>query len=55
MGGGSGGYSAGKKEVIDVLRQKGRPYLFSNSVAPPIVGASREVFKMLDEDCKLLE
>ena len=39
LGGASGGYTAGPKEVIDVLRNKGRPYLFSNSIAPPIVGA----------------
>ena len=49
LGGGSGGYTAASKEVVEILRQKGRPYLFSNSIAPPIVGASLEVFKMLDE------
>jgi glycine C-acetyltransferase len=49
LGGGTGGYTASKKEVVDILRQKGRPYLFSNSIAPPVVGASLEVFKMLDE------
>mmetsp|Transcript_48274 Transcript_48274/g.35450 ORF Transcript_48274/g.35450 Transcript_48274/m.35450 type:complete len:301 (+) Transcript_48274:301-1203(+) len=55
LGGGTGGYSAGKKEVIDMLRQRGRPYLFSNSIAPPVVGASLEVFKMLNEDTSLLD
>lgn len=47
LGGASGGYTAGPREVIDVLRNKGRPYLFSNSIAPPIVGATIEVLKML--------
>ena len=49
LGGGTGGYSAASKEVVDILRQRGRPYLFSNSIAPPVVGASLEVFDMLDE------
>lgn len=49
LGGASGGYTAGPKEVIEVLRNKGRPYLFSNSIAPPIVGATIEVLKMLEE------
>jgi glycine C-acetyltransferase len=49
LGGGTGGYSAASKEVVDILRQKGRPYLFSNSIAPPVVGASLEVFDMIDE------
>jgi glycine C-acetyltransferase len=47
LGGGTGGYTTGKKYVIDVLRQKARPYLFSNSVAPSVVGASLEVFSLL--------
>lgn len=49
LGGGTGGYSAASKEVVDILRQRGRPYLFSNSIAPPVVGASLEVFNMLDQ------
>ena len=49
LGGGTGGYSAASKEVVEILRQKGRPYLFSNSIAPPVVGASLQVFDMLDE------
>ncbi|GGA90793.1 2-amino-3-ketobutyrate coenzyme A ligase [Neiella marina] len=47
MGGASGGYTAGKKEVIDWLRQRSRPYLFSNSLAPAIVSASRHTLKLL--------
>ncbi len=53
LGGASGGYTAGPKDVIDVLRNKGRPYLFSNSIAPPIVGATLEVLKMLSESNEL--
>ncbi|ELV8625338.1 glycine C-acetyltransferase [Vibrio cidicii] len=49
MGGASGGYTAGKKEVIDWLRQRSRPYLFSNSVAPAIVAASIRVLDLLQE------
>ena len=47
MGGASGGYTSGKKEVVEWLRQRSRPYLFSNSVAPPIVAASLKVFEMM--------
>ncbi|MDX1267098.1 MAG: aminotransferase class I/II-fold pyridoxal phosphate-dependent enzyme, partial [Oceanisphaera sp.] len=47
LGGASGGYTSGKKEVIDWLRQRSRPYLFSNSVAPAIVAASIKVLEML--------
>jgi glycine C-acetyltransferase len=47
LGGASGGYTSGKKEVITWLRQRSRPYLFSNSVAPPIVAASLKVFEMM--------
>ena len=54
LGGGTGGYTTGSKEVIDVLRQKGRPYLFSNSVAPAVIGASLEVFDMLKENQDLI-
>ena len=53
MGGASGGYTSGKKEVIDWLRQRSRPYLFSNSVAPAIVSASIEVLDLLSESTNL--
>lgn len=49
FGGAMGGFTTGPKEIIDMLRQRSRPYLFSNSVAPSIVGASLEMFKMLGE------
>lgn len=49
FGGAVGGFTTGRKEIIDMLRQRSRPYLFSNSVAPSIVGASIEMFKMLKE------
>ena len=49
LGGASGGYTAARQEIVDLLRQRSRPYLFSNSVAPAVVGASIEVFKMLKE------
>ena len=49
FGGAMGGFTTGKKEIIDMLRQRSRPYLFSNSVAPAIVGAALETFKILDE------
>lgn len=49
LGGASGGYTSGKKEVVEWLRQRSRPYLFSNSVAPPIVSASIKVFEMMKE------
>ena len=48
MGGASGGFLSGPKEVVDMLRNKARTYLFSNSVAPCIVGAAIEAYKMLD-------
>ncbi|OLQ74525.1 glycine C-acetyltransferase [Photobacterium proteolyticum] len=53
MGGASGGYTSGKKEVIDWLRQRSRPYLFSNSVAPAIVSASIRVLDLLEESGSL--
>lgn len=53
LGGAMGGYTTGRKEIIDMLRQRSRPYLFSNSLAPSIVGASLEVFKMLTETTAL--
>ncbi len=49
LGGGLGGFTTSKKEVIDLLRQRSRPYLFSNTLSPAIIGASLEVFKMLTE------
>ena len=49
FGGAMGGFTTGRKEIIEMLRQRSRPYLFSNSVAPSIVGASIEMFKMLGE------
>lgn len=53
FGGAMGGFTTGPKEVIDMLRQRSRPYLFSNSVAPAIVGASLEMFKILGESNEL--
>ncbi len=47
LGGASGGYTSGRKEIIDLLRQRSRPYLFSNSVAPAVVGASLKVLDIL--------
>ncbi len=53
LGGAMGGFTTGRKEIIEMLRQRSRPYLFSNSLAPNIVGASLEVFKMLSESTEL--
>lgn len=53
LGGASGGFTSGRKEIIDLLRQRSRPYLFSNTLAPAIVGASIEVFNMLSETTAL--
>ncbi|MDA0843974.1 MAG: glycine C-acetyltransferase [Bacteroidetes bacterium] len=53
LGGAMGGYTTGKKEVIELLRQRSRPYLFSNSLAPAIVGASIKVFELLRKDTSL--
>lgn len=53
FGGALGGFTTGRKEIIDMLRQRSRPYLFSNSLAPSIVGASMEVFKILKESDEL--
>lgn len=53
LGGASGGYTSGKKEIIDLLRQRSRPYLFSNSVAPPIVAAAIAAIDMLTESTEL--
>jgi glycine C-acetyltransferase len=53
LGGASGGYTSGRKEIIDMLRQRSRPYLFSNSVAPPIVAASLKVLDLITESSSL--
>ena len=53
LGGAMGGYTTGKKEIIEILRQRSRPYLFSNSLAPAIVGASLKVFEMIEKDTSL--
>jgi len=53
LGGASGGYASGRKEIIELLRQRSRPYLFSNSVAPPIVAASLKVLNLLTESADL--
>lgn len=53
LGGASGGFTSGRKEIIEMLRQRSRPYLFSNTLAPSIVGASIEVFNMLEETTEL--
>jgi len=53
LGGANGGFTSGKKEIVEMLRQRSRPYLFSNSVAPNIVGASIAVFEMLSETTAL--
>jgi glycine C-acetyltransferase len=55
LGGASGGFTSGKKEIIEMLRQKSRPYLFSNTLAPSIVGASIAVLDMLSETTELRE
>jgi len=53
LGGAMGGYTTGRKEIVEILRQRSRPYLFSNSLAPSIVGASLKVFEMLEKDTSL--
>ena len=53
LGGAMGGYTTGKKEIIEMLRQRSRPYLFSNSLAPAIVGASLKVFEILSKNTSL--
>ncbi len=53
LGGAMGGYTTGKKEIIEILRQRSRPYLFSNSLMPAIVGASLKVFEMIENDTSL--
>jgi len=54
LGGGSGGFTTGKKEIIDILRQKSRPYLFSNTLAPAIVGASLKAIELIQKDSKII-
>jgi len=53
LGGGSGGYTSGRKEIIDLLRQRSRPYLFSNSLPPPIVAASLKAIELLQRSTEL--
>jgi glycine C-acetyltransferase len=53
LGGGMGGFTTARQEVVDILRQRSRPYLFSNSLAPPLVAASIKVFEMLEESTRL--
>ena len=53
LGGASGGYTSGKKEIVELLRQRSRPYLFSNSVAPPIVAASIAAIDLLQQSTEL--
>lgn len=53
LGGAMGGYTTGRKEIIDILRQRSRPYLFSNSLAPSIVGAANKVFEILSSNTEL--
>lgn len=53
LGGAMGGYTTGKKEIIEILRQRSRPYLFSNSLAPSIVGAANKVFDLLSSNTEL--
>jgi len=53
LGGGSGGFTTGRQEIIDMLRQRSRPYLFSNTLPPPLVAASIRVFDMLSETTQL--
>ena len=53
IGGASGGFTTGKKEIIDLLRQKSRPYLFSNSIAPSVASAAIEAFKIIEKDSSL--
>jgi glycine C-acetyltransferase len=53
LGGASGGYTSGRKEIIDILRQRSRPYLFSNTVPPPIIGAAMKAIDLLSESTEL--
>jgi glycine C-acetyltransferase len=53
LGGASGGYTSGRREIVEMLRQRSRPYLFSNTVAPPIIGASLKALELLSESTEL--
>jgi glycine C-acetyltransferase len=53
LGGGSGGYTTGRQEIIDLLRQRSRPYLFSNTLPPPLVAAATRVFELLSNTTTL--
>jgi glycine C-acetyltransferase len=53
LGGASGGFTSGRKEIVEFLRQRSRPYLFSNTVPPPIVGAAQKAFEILEETTEL--
>lgn len=53
LGGASGGYTSGRKEIIELLRQRSRPYLFSNTLAPSVAGASLKVIELIENDCSL--
>ena len=55
LGGGSGGFTSGKKEIVEILRQKSRPYLFSNTLAPSIVGASLKAIEMVSENPNIIK
>ncbi len=55
LGGGSGGFTSGKKEIIDILRQKSRPYLFSNTLAPSIVGASIKAIDLIEKNNSIIK
>jgi glycine C-acetyltransferase len=55
LGGATGGYTSGPRQVVEILRQRSRPYLFSNSLAPPVAGASLEVFKILTASSEMPE
>ena len=54
LGGATGGYTAGPKEVVDILRQRGRPYLFSNSLAPATAACAREAVRVLLDDANVI-
>jgi glycine C-acetyltransferase len=55
LGGGTGGYTTAKAEIVDLLRQRARPYLFSNSIAPSVAAASLKVFQLLEQDTSFVE
>ena len=55
LGGGSGGFTSGKKEIIEILRQKSRPYLFSNTLAPSIVGASLKAIELIEDNNSIIQ